>query len=236
MKKLLTNKGLWAWAIILAVIAADQGAKVYVKLHFVLRESVEVTSWFHILFIENAGMAYGMELGSKLFLTLFRILAVVGFGYILWCGVRREVRTGFILSLALVVAGAVGNIIDCIFYGQLFTDSYGHVATWAGDGAAGYAPWFHGRVVDMLYFPLVEFDWPQAVPQAGQYIDWGWLSFAWPRWLPCSDEPFRFFAPVFNVADAAISVGFVLLLLFYRHTFAELELPIFRTHKSSTQR
>lgn len=225
------SKGAWAWVIIGCVLLADQISKCYVKLHFVLRESVEVTPWFYISFIENSGMAYGMELGNKLFLTLFRIIAVAFFGYVLWQSVKRRAKLGFIISMALVVAGALGNIIDCVFYGRIFTDSYGHIAQWACGGTEGYAPWFYGRVVDMLYFPLIEFDWPGWMPYHGQPMNWCGIAFAWPGWLPCSDEPFRFFEPVFNVADAAISVGFIFLILFYRHIFAELDLPFFRIRK-----
>ncbi len=222
------SKGAWAWVIIVGILLADQITKCYVKLHFFLRESVEVTPWFYISFIENSGMAYGMELGNKLFLTLFRILAVVFFGYVLWRSVRRDMKLGFILSMALVVAGALGNIVDCVFYGRIFTDSYGHVARWACDGAEGYAPWFYGRVVDMLYFPLIEFNWPDWVPYREQPMNWLGFTFGWPGWLPCSDEPFRFFEPVFNVADAAISVGFALLILFYRRLFPKFECLFFR--------
>lgn len=222
MKKTLQN-GLWAWGIILAVLVIDQWLKIYVKLHFVLRESVEVTSWFYLSFIENNGMAYGMELGNKLFLTVFRILAVAVFSYVLWRGIRRGISRGLVVCFSLAIAGALGNIIDCVCYGRLFTDSYGHVAGWAGPlGVEGYAPWFQGRVVDMLYFPLVEFNWPEWVPAAGQWVNLGVTEVRWPSWLPCSDEAFRFFEPVFNFADSAISVGFACLLLFYRSELSQL--------------
>jgi signal peptidase II len=221
--KITKQKGWLALGIILAIILIDQWIKIYVKLHFVLRESVEVTSWFYLSFIENNGMAYGMELGDKMFLTLFRILAVGFFGYLLWRGIRRGISTGLLICFSMAIAGALGNILDCIFYGQMFTDSYGHVAqlTWTS-GEAGYAPLFRGRVVDMLYFPLVEFNWPDWVPRVHQPMDWFGFRFAWPRWMPCSNEPFRFFEPVFNFADAAISVGFVALILFYRRELSRL--------------
>jgi signal peptidase II len=221
--KSITRKAWLAWGIVLAILLIDQCAKIYVKLHFALRESVEVTSWFHIAFIENNGMAYGMELGNKLLLTLFRIVAVGFFGYSMWRGVKQGVKTGLLICMALVVAGALGNIVDCVCYGRLFTDSYGHVAQCTlTSGLPGYAPWFRGRVVDMLYFPLIEFNWPDWVPTAGQQLSIGSFSFAWSPTLPCSDEPFRFFEPVFNIADSAICVGFAVMVLFYYKSMVDL--------------
>lgn len=213
-------------ATLILVIVVDQCIKVYVKTHFYLHESVEVTSWFYLTFIENNGMAYGVELLPKMGLTIFRILCTLGFGWLLLLGIRRGVATGFAVTASAVIAGAVGNIIDCVAYGQLFTDSYGHLATWA-DASAGLQPagdWFEGRVVDMFYFPLVRFDWPASWPVAGQAVEWLGMRFAWPSWAPCSDEPFMFFKPVFNFADAAITTGIATLLLFYAKTFRDMEL------------
>ena len=217
------KKCLLAWAIVLAVVVIDQLIKIYVKTHFVLRESYEVTPWFYLSFIENNGMAYGLEFVDKYALTAFRIVAVAFFSYMLR-RVMSRVPVGFVVCVALVIAGALGNIIDCVFYGQLFTDSYGHVAQCTlGTGLEGYAPWFRGRVVDMFYFPLVRFWWPDWMPATGEPVTWlGW-TFRWPDWLPTSDEPFLFFKPVFNFADAAISVGVAALILFYRKTFTRLE-------------
>ena len=226
--------GVWAIISILLVLVLDQWSKIYVKLHFLYRESVEVFSWFHIAFIENNGMAYGMEIGDKLYLTIFRILAVAFFAFILWRGCRMRVSTGLIIALSLVVSGAMGNIIDCICYGRLFNDSFGRLAEWTFNGAEGYAPWFEGRVVDMLYFPLVEFEWPSWVPRAGEMVNWGLGDFAWPSWLPCSNEPFRFFEPIFNIADSAICVGVGVLALFYPRSFMELwEKALVRNKKNS---
>lgn len=174
-----------ALIVIIAVIIIDQAVKIWVKTHFSLGESVHVTDWFRIQFIENNGMAFGMELGSKLFLTLFRlILAVALVWFIIRIKDRPAVKTGFIVCMSLIVAGAIGNIIDCVFYGVVFPSE------------PGYDTLFHGRVVDMLYFPLFSFTWPDWVP---------WLG---------GDE-FDFFPAIFNIADAAITVGMIMLLLFY---------------------
>lgn len=171
----------------------------------VIGEEIEITPWFRIHFVENEGMAFGMSFGGnygKLLLTLFRIIAVVFIGYIL----RRMTQTvqtslGFVLSVSLIMAGALGNIIDSTIYGVIFSDSDGQVAQlFPPDG--GYAPWLHGRVVDMLYFPLYE----------------GFL----PTWLPIwGGTYFQFFRPVFNIADAAITSGVAIILLFQRSFFQE---------------
>lgn len=207
-----------AIAIMLAIVLIDQWIKIYIKTHFVLRESYEVASWFYLSFIENNGMAYGAELGSKLFLTLFRIVAVGGVLCYLFDKIRKvQAPWLLVVNLSMVVGGAIGNIIDCVFYGRWFTNSFGHVAQWA-DESRGLMPageWFRGKVVDMFYFPLIRFDWPAWVPQSGEAMNWLGFDFAWPDWLPCCDEPFMFFKPVFNFADAAISVGVAVLLLIY---------------------
>ena len=209
------------------VVIVDQIIKIYVKTHFALRESVEVTPWFYLSFIENNGMAYGMEFVDKYFLTVFRMLAVGAFSWMLY-KVLNRVTMGFVVVVALIIAGALGNIIDCVCYGQLFTDSYGHVAQWThGTGLEGYAPWFRGKVVDMFYFPLIRFWWPEWVPAAGEAISFQLstfnFQFSWPDWLPCRDEPFEFFKPIFNFADAAISVGVALLVLCYYKTLNRLQ-------------
>lgn len=214
----MKQKTITAILIMLAIVIIDQLIKIYIKTHFVLRESYEVASWFYLSFIENNGMAYGMEIGSKVVLTAFRIVAVGGFGWFLFQRIRKnEAPWLFVVNMALVVAGAIGNIIDCVFYGRWFTNSYGRVAQWA-DAEAGLEPageWLQGRVVDMFYFPLIRFDWPSSFPRVDEVVTWLGFSFHWPEWLPCSDEPFMFFKPVFNFADAAISVGVALLLLTY---------------------
>lgn len=215
-----------AIGLFVLLIVIDQIIKIYIKTHFYLHESVEVTSWFYLSFIENNGMAYGMEIVNKLMLTSFRIICSVAFGWILAKAIaKRVVSTGFVVVVTMVLAGAVGNIIDCIFYGRWFTDSYGHVAQWA-DSSAGILPageWFKGKVVDMFYFPLIRFDWPSSFPVSGEVVKWLGFGFKWPSWLPCSNEPFMFFKPVFNFADSCVSVGVVALILFYHKEFAKIE-------------
>lgn len=218
--------GWLAVGIFSLIILIDQLIKIYVKTHFYLHESVEVTSWFYLSFIENNGMAFGMELVDKFVLTGFRILCTGFFGWILAKAIRmRVISTGMVITVAAILAGAVGNIIDCVFYGQWFTDSYGHVAQWV-DKEAGLMPsheWFKGRVVDMFYFPLIRFDWPDSFPVRGEMMNWLGFNFSWPSWMPCSDEPFMFFKPVFNFADACISVGVVTLILFFNKELVKLE-------------
>lgn len=185
----LTKKTL---LLIFIVLLVDQVSKFYIKLNFRLGESVEVFSWFQIYFIENNGMAFGMEIIGKLFLTLFRIVAVAGLSYFIYYLIKKQARTGFVLSVSLLLAGAAGNIFDSVFYGVIFNDSYGQVASFMPD-AGGYAPLFYGKVVDMLYFPLI-------VNDAGETI---------------------FFSPVFNVADSAISVAAAIILIFFRKDLNE---------------
>ena len=178
--------------LIFLVLSIDQALKVYVKLHFALGDHVNVMSWFQIYFIENNGMAFGMELIGKLFLTIFRIVTVGALGYYIHILIKKQVRTGYILTISLVLAGAAGNIIDSIFYGVLFNDSYGHIASFLPDGG-GYASLFYGRVVDMLYFPLIR-------NSGGETL---------------------FFSPVFNIADSAISVAVGIIVIFYRKELNE---------------
>lgn len=199
MKATLT-KGQTAVAIVLAVIIIDQIIKVWVKTSFYLGEDVELTSWFHLRFIENPGMAFGMTLGSKLFLTIFRIIAV---SLLVWYITRlcrdKSATKGYVACIALITAGAGGNIVDCVFYGEIFSNPFppevASVVPW-GDG---YGELFHGMVVDMFYFPL--------------------FSFTWPEWMPfIGGKVFSFFDPVFNFADAAITIGFIILIFgYYRY-------------------
>lgn len=208
------HKGLLALGVILLVIILDQALKIWVKTHFYLGEEHVITSWFRLYFIENNGMAFGMELGSKLFLSVFRIFLAIGLIWYLWkLRTSTAVKTGYVVCVALITAGAIGNIIDCMLYGLIFNNpAPPQVATlFPPDG--GYATLFHGRVVDMLYFPLFSFTWPQWVPWVG-------------------GEHFLFFQPVFNLADAAISVGIILVLLFYTRFLAE---PTIKAHEAESE-
>lgn len=182
----ITKKSL---LLIFLILFIDQASKIYIKTNFALGEHVNVFSWFKIYFIENNGMAFGMEIISKLFLTIFRIIAVGALAYYIHILIKKQVRTGYILTISLVLAGAAGNIIDSVFYGLLFStsDFYGQVATFLPTGG-GYASLFHGKVVDMLYFPIIK-------NSLGETI---------------------FFSPIFNVADSAISVAVGIILIFFR--------------------
>lgn len=197
MKNVFTQ-GRLAALIVLVVLVIDQVIKICVKTSMYLHESIHVTDWFYIYFTENNGMAFGMEIIGKLFLSLFRIVAVVLIAWYLTRVVKQKprVKNGYIVCLSLILAGAVGNIIDCVFYGEFFSAStHTDIATWVSMGQ-GYADWLHGRVVDMFYFPIIDTYWPDWMPFVG-------------------GEHFIFFSPIFNFADAAISCGIIALLLFY---------------------
>ena len=195
------SKGWGAVLIILILLTADQALKIWIKTHMQLHESIEITKWFYLYFTENPGMAFGMEVIGKLFLSVFRIIAVGFIGYYLYGLVKKNYSFRFIACIALIWAGAMGNIIDSIFYGVVFDHSYGQVATFMPAGG-GYETWLHGKVVDMFYFPIVQTVMPEWVPV------WG-------------GEEFVFFRPIFNLADSAICVGVFMLLIFYRHTLSE---------------
>ncbi len=194
-----------AMLIVIAILLIDQAIKIWVKTNMTLHETISVTSWFKICFIENNGMAYGMEIGSKVALSIFRILAICGIGYYLYLEVCRKAKFGYIICLSMVIAGAVGNVVDCLFYGQIFNASSEFYTSYFVPFGTGYAPLLMGKVVDMFYFPLIVTTWPEWVPWVG------------------GDE-FVFFSPIFNFADASISVGFALLILFYRNEISNLSM------------
>lgn len=194
-------KGWGAASIVVLLLILDQALKIWIKTHLMLHESIEITPWFYLYFTENPGMAFGIEVIGKLFLSVFRIIAVAFIGYYLFKLVKQNYSFGFIACISLIFAGAIGNIIDSIFYGVIFNDSVGHLATFMPEGG-GYAGWLHGKVVDMFYFPLIQTILPEWMPF------WG-------------GEDFVFFRPIFNLADSSICVGVFLLLIFYRQTLSD---------------
>ncbi|WP_413999622.1 lipoprotein signal peptidase [Flavobacterium sp. W1B] len=191
-----------AYLLIFLILIVDQLSKIYIKTNFILGEEVTVFKWFKILFIENEGMAWGTEIPGaygKLILTLFRLVAVGGIGYWLWDSVERKHSSNYlIVSIALILAGAFGNIIDSVFYGIIFNDSHSELATIFSDNP--YGTLFHGKVVDMFYFPF----WHGNLPS--------WLPF----W---GGKDFTFFNAIFNVADVAISTGVGILIVFNKRAF-----------------
>ena len=201
----IITKGRLAVILVILILLIDQAIKIWVKTSMCLHESIHITDWFYISFIENMGMAFGMQLGSKILLSLFRVVAISILGYYIWLQVKKNARTGYIVCLSMVLAGAAGNLIDCMFYGLCFANSSEFYVSYFVPFGTGYAPFLMGKVVDMFYFPLVEWDWAQWIPFVG-------------------GEHFVFFSPVFNFADASISVSVVLLLLFFRKEISEISL------------
>ena len=191
--------------VVFAVLLIDQAIKIWVKTSMTLHESIHVTDWFYITFIENNGMAFGMQLGSKIILSIFRVIAISALGYYIWLEVKRQAKTGYIVCLSFILAGAAGNLIDCMFYGLVFNASSPYYLSYFVPFGTGYAPFLMGKVVDMFYFPLIETEWPLWMPFVG-------------------GEHFVFFSPVFNFADSCISVSVVWLLLFYREAISKMSL------------
>ena len=202
MKKFLT-KGQLSALIVIAVLVIDQIIKIWVKTNMYWHESIKITDWFYIYFTENNGMAFGMEIFNKIFLTSFRIIAAIAITWLLRQYVKKDYKTGFLVCVSLILAGAIGNIIDCVFYGEIFSEStHSLIAQFVPIGE-GYSDWFYGKVVDMFYFPLIETNWPEWMPLVG-------------------GEHFIFFSPIFNFADAAISCGIIALILFYGKYFGNI--------------
>ena len=187
-----------AVAIVVAILLIDQIIKIEVKTNMTLGEAKRVTDWFYIEFIENNGMAYGMKFINKLVLSLFRLFAIGFIGYYLAKIIKKNVAPfGYVVLIAMVLAGAAGNLIDCLFYGLIFDASTPFTVSQFVPFGDGYSTFLHGKVVDMFYFPIIQTTWPEWVPYFG-------------------GSEYVFFSPVFNFADACISVGVVALLLFYR--------------------
>jgi signal peptidase II len=191
--------------IISIVLLIDQISKIYIKTHFFLGQEVVVFDWFRIHFLENNGMAWGAEFGGKtgkLFLTIFRLIAICGIGYWLFTVIRDKASWKLVTAISLIFAGALGNIIDSVFYGAFFGNSYHGVAQFMPE--LGYSSFFHGKVVDMLYFPLINTDLPSWIPYFG-------------------GQHFTFFDPVFNVADSSITIGVTILIFFGKKAFAKAD-------------
>lgn len=204
MKKTGNHGLLWSFVVMFIVLLLDQILKIWVKMHMTLGEEIPVIGrWFKLLFIENEGMAFGWMGGGgtmKLILSLFRLMAIVALFIFIFRLSKKNTKFGVLFGLALITAGAMGNIIDSVFYGRIFSEStYQQVATLFPDGG-GYASWLHGRVVDMLYFPIIDVAKENAA----------WL----PNFFFGPDGHFIFFRPIFNFADAAITIGVFYMLIF----------------------
>ena len=193
--------------LIFLILCADQFLKIWIKTHMYIGQEIQIFGNRGMLhFIENNGMAFGMEMGGKpgkLILSIFRIIAICGIGWYLSSLIKKKANLGLILAVSVIMAGAIGNIIDCAFYGMIFSDSYNHLAILFPPGG-GYASFLHGRVVDMFYFPVINTHWPEWSPiKAGQ--------------------SFIFFRPVFNLSDSSITCGVFSILLFQKKMFRELK-------------
>ena len=194
----------YIWGALLAItllLIIDQASKFWVKTHMQLYDSIEVFSWFKFYFIENPGMAFGIELVDTYILVIFRVIVVGWFGTVIYKLIKKDkFKFGFILCLSMILAGAIGNIIDCAFYGVWFEDSLNNVAKFLPE--KGYSTYLSGKVVDMLSFPLIKTTWPSWMPL------WG-------------GQPFVFFRPIFNIADSSICVNAFILIFFYKKSLFE---------------
>lgn len=198
------NKALLYTLFVVALLVIDQVIKIWVKTNMCLHQSIHITDWFYLSFIENNGMAYGMTFVPKYALSIFRLVACCVLVWYIRKEILRGARTVWLVLLSMVLAGAAGNLIDCMFYGLIFSGSSPYYTSFLVDFGTGYAPFLQGRVVDMFYFPLIVTTYP----------DW------FPMW---AGEPFIFFAPIFNFADSCISVSVVAILLFCRKELTMLD-------------
>ncbi len=181
--------------IILSILIIDQVFKIWIKTNFAIGDHITITNFFYLYFIENEGMAFGMSFFDKKYLTIFRLIASIAIAYYIYKSIKNKSERLLIISLSLIFAGAVGNIIDSLFYGLIFTESTPfQVSEWVPFGT-GYAPVFYGKVVDMLYFPIIEANY------------WSWIPVV-------GGNSFTFFAPVFNIADAAITIGVIMIIIY----------------------
>jgi signal peptidase II len=214
------SNGVKAVALIILVLFIDQLVKIEIKTTMTIGESITVfRNWFFIKFIENPGMAFGLDIPGKQgkpILTVFRIIAVIAIGWYLRELVKKQAKTGLVLCVALIFAGAMGNIIDSVFYGILFNESTYFTVAQMFPQNGGYGPVLHGRVVDMLYFPIIQ----------GTYPSW------FPVW---HGQEFVFFRPIFNIADSSISVGIISILVFQKRFFHHEPTPEQEKELSSEQ-
>jgi len=192
--------------LIVLILVADQILKIWVKTHMQIGDEIHILGkWGMLHFIENNGMAFGVEMGGrpgKFILSIFRIIAIFGIGWFLNSIIRKKANPGLILAVSAILAGAIGNIIDSAFYGMIFSESYNQTAVLFPAGG-GYSSFLHGKVVDMLYFPIINTHWPE--------------------WSPIKPgESFVFFRPVFNIADSAITCGVISVILFQKSMFSNL--------------
>jgi signal peptidase II len=199
MKEFFT-KGRIALIVILGTLIIDQTIKIIVKTHMYLHDNIHIADWFYIYFTENNGMAFGMELFGKLFLTTFRIAAVILIGWYLHKMIQKGAKTGFIICVSLIFTGALGNILDSTFYGVIFNESTHSQIASLFPAAGGYSSLLYGKVVDMFYFPIIDTYWPIWMPVVG-------------------GQHFIFFSPIFNFADSCISCGIIALIIFYSKFF-----------------
>ncbi|GJG27198.1 MULTISPECIES: lipoprotein signal peptidase [Segatella] len=200
---LKNHKGWLAILIVVISLIIDQVIKINVKTSMSLGESIRITDWFYINFIENNGMAWGMTFFNKMVLSLFRLVAISLIGYYLYGQIKKNARLRYVVCLALILAGAFGNMVDSMFYGLIFNASSPYYVSYFVPFGQGYSSFLLGKVVDMFYFPLIVATWP----------DW------FPFW---GGEEFVFFSPVFNYADACVSVGVISMLLFCRKDLDDL--------------
>ena len=190
--------------LVFLILLIDQAVKIWIKTHMSLYQEYRVFDWFRIYFIENNGMAYGMTFINKLALSVFRIVAIGLIGWYIWHVVKRGGRTRYVIFLSMIAAGAAGNIFDSMLYGLVFTPSTPYSISYFVPFGSGYSDFLMGKVVDMFYFPIIQTTWPDWVPMFG-------------------GQEFIFFSPIFNFADACITVGVICLLLFCRKDWEDID-------------